>query len=377
MEKTARTASRALLAAAVALLALLVLSSSASAEQDELKGGSVTMQLQSSRGLKLKPSSLSLPITGGAVDPINGSGTVEVRGSFKAGRGKGRTKVTITGLTFGANGGRGKIAAKVGKGKVLRSFGALSGGSVTRDGFGARIDGVRATLTAKGAKRLAVRGGQPLGTVSATTIPETVQVVPGSGSIKLVTNPLISGSLASKLAAHCIDASPLGSPPGAAAVPPATFDVPTFTFTFPVAGGAVAPDFSDGRLISGGGQTITKNNTPIITPGACSTNPPPVGTSVLSTEFEAQFSINALAANTTLPTGPLGLAALGPIDFSTGSRSIDPATGKLSVDNATVTLDGLTAFVLNQVFPNESGNSANDFAPGDLVGTLSMTAKLR
>ena len=79
------------------------------------------MQLQNARGLKLKPRSLTLPITGGAIDPVDGSGTAQVTVAFKAKRGKGKTKVKITTLTLGANGGRGSIVAKVGKDFVITS----------------------------------------------------------------------------------------------------------------------------------------------------------------------------------------------------------------------------------------------------------------
>ena len=391
-DKRSRRATVAI--AASALVACLLLPGSASAGPDELEGGTVTLQLSGSSELKLRPRAVSLPITGGLVDPVDGSGSVEVAGGFRAKRGGRKAKVSVTGLTFGAGGGPGRLGARVGK-KKLGAFGALSGGTVTRAGFGASLTGITLKLTRKGAKTLnlalgtgrgkgrraasaRIRAGQPIGTVSATTIPNTVEVVPGSGTMELATS-LAPGSLGAKLAAHCIDAiTPILVPPGVAAVPPATFEFRTFTF--PVTGGFVAPDFSDGRLITGGGQTLTKNNGPL-TPGLggppCSTSEPPVGSQILSTEFEAQFAINALAANTTTPTGALGIAALGPIDFSTGTRSIDPATCDLSVDGATVVLDVLTAFVLNQVFPNQSGNPDNDFAGGDLVGTLATAAKLR
>src|SRR5215211_3326151 len=105
-----RAASAAVLATA---LVLLVGPGSALAGQDELKGGTVSFQLQSSRGLKLKPRALTLQITGGALDPIDGSGSVQVSGSFRAKRGKGKTKVKLTTLTLAPNGGRGTIIAKV------------------------------------------------------------------------------------------------------------------------------------------------------------------------------------------------------------------------------------------------------------------------
>src|SRR5215216_43491 len=114
-DKHTRAGRRGLIAVALALVALLTATSSAFAGQDDLKGGSVVIQLQGSRGLKLKPTGLNLTITGGAVDPVDGSGTVQVNGSFKAKKGKGKTKVTITTLNLGGNGGQGSVVAKVGK----------------------------------------------------------------------------------------------------------------------------------------------------------------------------------------------------------------------------------------------------------------------
>src|SRR3954469_19393507 len=144
---------RAATVAAVAVAGLLALSGTAMAGQDELKGGSVVLQLQNSRGLKLKPASLSLPITGGAVDPVDGSGTVQASGGFKAERGKGKAKVKVTTLTLGANGGLGSISARVGK-RNVGAFATLSGGTVARNGFGATISNIRATIAGKGALAL-------------------------------------------------------------------------------------------------------------------------------------------------------------------------------------------------------------------------------
>jgi hypothetical protein len=381
---------RGLTAAVVAVVALLVAAGTALAGQDQLKGGSVVIQLKGSGGLKLRPGTLKLPITGGAVDPVDGSGTVQVSGSFKAKRGKGKAKVTITALNLGANGGPGTISAKIGK-KRVAAFGKLAGGSVARDGWGAKISNITAKLAVKGAQALnrafspgkgakksaggGVKAGQSLGTVaSVTTDPRSVEVVPGSGTMTLATD----SGLVSKLLAHCIDGLPTASPPGVSPIAPATESL-TGAFTFPVSGGAVAPDFSAGTLITDGGQTIAKNNDLLVTTTnpSCSSAEPPVGTSLVSRNFQTQFDNNALATNTTLPTGFTLLATLGAIDFSAGSRSIDPNTKDLTVTGATVKLTDLTAATLNQIFPNQSGNASNDFAGGDSLGTLSMTAKLR
>jgi hypothetical protein len=388
-EKHTRAGRRGLIAAVLALAALLAASSSAFAGQDELKGGSVVIQLQGSRGLKLKPTSLNLTITGGAVDPVNGSGTVQVNGSFKAKKGKGKAKVKLTTFNLGANGGQGSIVAKVGK-DFVNGFGKLTGGTVTRSGWGAKIENISATLASKGAKALnkafagkkgkgakksaggGVKAGQPLGKiVSLTTDPLSVEVVPGTGTMELATN--LGGAFANKLPQHCI--SLLGVTP----IPPATMPVlPLGAFDFPVAGGSAAPDFSAGQLLTAGGQTLTKDNG-LGTPGACTSSDPPAGTHLLSTDFGVDFAQNVLTAVATLPSGTtLPRAPLATIDFSTGSRSVDPSTKTLTVTGATIKLASLAAPLLNQNFPTESGDAGDDFAAGDEIGTISITgAKLR
>ena len=391
-DKRTRATRRGLIAVAIAVVALLAASGPALGAQDELKGGSVVIQLHGSRGLKLKPSSLNLQVTGGAVDPIDGSGTVQVSGAIKARRGRGKAKVTILSLTFGANGGQGSIAAKVGK-KKIGAFGTLAGGTVARSGWGATISNVAATLAGKGARALnrafspkghkrakssarrALKAGQPLGTViSVTTDPKTVEVVPGSGTMTLATDP----GLITTLLAHCIDALPIASPAGVSPIAPATEGL-TGTFTFPVSGGFIAPDLSDGRLITVGGQAIAKNNTLLVTVPypSCATAQPPVGTSVTQTDFEIEFALNALSASAVLPTGPFGLAALGDLHLDEGTTSVDPETKQVTISGVPVTVSFLAAQVLNSVFPNQSGSASNDFFPGEALGTLGLTATLR
>jgi hypothetical protein len=380
-----RLGRRVAFAAAVVSVASLAIAGTAIAGQDPLKGGSVAIQLQGSKALKLSPASLSLPITGGAVDPIDGSGSVTTTGALKAKHGGRKVKVKIIGLTFGPNGAPGSIAAKIGKKKVAR-FGALAGGTTTRDGWGAKIENVTATLASKGAAALnrafnpkggkgaksaakgGVRAGAPLGSVTATTVPRTVEVLPG-GTTTLVTDM----SLVTKLQAHCVDALT----GGVTAIPPATLNLLTATFTFPNVGGTIAPDFSDGRLITAGGQLIKKKTTPLITPSACTSADPPEGTSVTQTDFETDFALNAFSAQAITPTGPLGLGAVGELHLDQGTVSIDPDTKDITVSDVPITLAFLAAQVLNTVFPNESGDPSNDFQQGDPVGTLSITAKAR
>ena len=386
-----RQGRRGLIAVGLAALACtLGLSGIATAGPDQLKGGSVVIQLQNARGLKLKPKSLNLPIASGSVDPISGAGTVQVNGAFRAKRGKGKAKVKITRLSLGANGGTGSIAAKVGKSNV-GAFATLSGGTVARNGFGATISNITAKIAGKGAQALnrafsptkgkgakksaggRVKAGQPLGTiVSITTDPLAVEVVPGTGTLTLHTD--LGGAFASKLPQHCIE--PLSG--GVAPIPPATQSVADFTF--PVSGGSAAPDFSAGEVVTAGGQTLAKNSTlpGILTPASCPSAEPPNGTSLVSTEIGVDFAHSLLNSTAALPTGVSLRAPLAGIDFSTGSRSFEPSTNTLSVTNATVGLSFPAALTLNEFFPTQSGNPGDDFVEGDGIGTIDLTGvKLR
>ena len=361
-----------------------------------MKDGSVVVQLQNSGGVKLKPRSLTLPISGGAVDPVDGSGTVQVNGAFTARRGKAKATVRITTLNLGANGGRGSVIAKVGK-EFVSNFATLAGGSVARSGWGATISNIRITMAGRGAKALTsalsptrqrgaktsggrkIKAGKPLGTiVSVTTDPRSVEVVPGTGELVLHTQAVPPGPFVDKLTQHCIDPLPSGTPAGVAPIAPATSSGLGGTdYHFPVTGGSAAPEFGAGEVITGGGQTLTKNSS-ILNPSGCS-NGPPVGTQLRSTDLSVAFDVNSLRSIPTLPSGTtLPRAPLAAIDFSTGTRSVDPATKTLNVVGATVSLADLAAGTLNDVFPNGSTDPSNDFAAGDLIGTIDLTGvKLR
>ncbi|HEX6668572.1 MAG TPA: hypothetical protein VF061_03375, partial [Gemmatimonadales bacterium] len=241
--KTRRTT----VGATLALLGLtggLVASSSALAAPDPLApSSSVVLQLKSSGGLKLKPKTLSVPVNKGELDPITGAGSIETKKAFTARRGGRKVKVKITGLIFGANGGPGRIDAKVNK-RRTKGFGKLSGGTLTRNGFGAKLDGVIAKLGKKGAKELrraltpggakkasaaagGIKGGKPLGTVAVNAVPKTVEVLPG-GTLVFDADT----EFGITLAAHCVN-STIGHP--VEAIPPgvqsgALNDI----FTFPV-----------------------------------------------------------------------------------------------------------------------------------------------
>ena len=367
--------------AAFALFAGLVAAGPALAGPDPLSSSSsVVLQLRNSHGLKWKPKNLTLPVKTGDLDPTTGAGTINTSKKVKAIRRGRKAKVTITALVFGANGGPGRMDAKVGKHKV-KSFGKLSGGTLTRDGFGAKLDGVVAKLGKKGAKALrqalsgggkgkasaaagGIKAGQPLGSASVTSVPKTVEVLPG-GTLTFTADT----AFGLKLFAHCVVAL---IPGGVEPIAPATEPV-TGEFVFPVTGGSIAPDFSSGRVTSAGGQKIAKNVDAMVGGINC-TIPPPLGTAVIQTEWESEFDVRALASNTVFPTGGVGIAALGFFDLAKATEtSADPNTKQVTVSKAPVNMDFFSAFVFNQVFPNASGVPNNDFKAGDLLGTMSLS----
>src|SRR4029453_7314812 len=135
-----------------------------------------------------------------------------------------------------------------------------------------------------------VKSGLTLGTVSATTIPKAIEVLPG-GTLTLHSDP----SLAAQLAFHCVNAAlPGGIEPIAPAIMSGT------DFIFPVSGGAMAPDFSYGKVISAGGQKVAKNDGNNVALQDCS-QPPAVGTTVTQSNFRIDFEVKALIVDAVLP----------------------------------------------------------------------------
>jgi hypothetical protein len=368
----------------LALLAGLLASSAALAAPDPLApSSSVVLQLKNFGGIKVKPKTLNLAITRGDLDPTTGAGTIETTGSFRAKRGRhggpgGKTKVKITALVLGANGGAGRIDAKVGKRKT-KGFGKLSGGTLTRQGFGAKLDGVSAKLGSKGAKALSralspasakkasaaaggIKAGKSLGSITVNAVPQTVSVLPG-GTLEFEA----ATSFGLKLFWHCVNFS---LPGGVEVIPPGTL-IPPGEFIFPVTGGSIAPDFSAGRVTSAGGQKLTKN---FLAPPGCATNPPAVGTFITLTEWEPQFEIKALAALTVVPAGSIGIGGQGTFDLNApgASTSVNPSTREVTITDAPVVMDPLAASVLNTVFPNGTPFPTFDFKGGDPLGHMSL-----
>lgn len=342
----------------------LVVSSVAMGAPDPLaQSSSVVLKTKSAGGLKLKPKKLSLPVNRGDLDPTTGAGTIETGKALKVRHRGEKTKVKIIRLIFGANGGSGRIDAKIGKHKV-KGFGKLKGGTLTRDGWGAKLDGVSARLGKKGARALGAKAGLRLGRVAVGSVPKEVEVLPG-GTLTFASDI----GFAVKLQNHCVNAFIATTPAAVEPIAPAT-EPSLGQFVFPVTGGSIAPDLSSGKVTSAGGQKITKNDNSTY-PGCASG--PPIGTAVTQNSWEAEFDLHALATDTVLPAGPIGFGALGPFDLGAATVSADPATRHITITSAPVTMDPLSAVTFNSVFPRGSSDPNQDFKAGDVLGTMSLS----
>jgi hypothetical protein len=255
---------------------------------------------------------------------------------------------------------------------------------------------VSAKLGSKGAKALSralspgsakkasaaaggIKAGKRLGSVAVSAVPKTVEVLPG-GTLEFEATP----SFGLKLFTHCVSAL---TPGGVEPIPPGTEDPLTREFTFPVTGGSIAPDFSAGRVLSAGGQKLTKNLDGVQGGGAIDcTGPPDPGTTMTLTEWEPQFEIKALAALTVVPAGSIGIGGQGTFDltapavpanppnppFPAATTSVDPNTKQVTITGAPVIMDPLAASVLNTVFPNATAAPSQDFMGGELLGHFSL-----
>jgi len=369
------------LAAALSAAALLITASAAFGAADPLKGGTTTLanlklpkkvKLAAKGGATKSGKTVTLPITGGSLDPTNGSGPVQNGGSIQLKKGKKKAKLTSIVTTFGSGGA---ISAKLnGKKKTLAK---ISGGAVGRAGFGGTVTDAVAKLTKKGAKALnkalgITRGGfkgGKLGALSTTTVPSTVTVKSATSSttedLTGIGPPPTFGCIglgncttfAGKLAEDGVTSTPSN---GATITPP-----PTVVITFtPQTGGSIAPDCTAGTLTGSQGAITLSRGPASITQA----NPnDDFGGKVVS------FEVSATGL------GSLPRSAATNLIVTPGTCLADPATKTITV-TATQTVIGLAASVVNQVLgldgsPCGPGGPPQDcpLAAGDVVGTSRYT----
>ena len=369
---------------ALAMSGTLVVTSAAFGAGDPVQSGKLKLKLSSgfknqlkSNHVGMKPKSFSL--TGGTLDPVTGTGTVNLKGklTFK----KGSKKVVYK-----------KLTAKIGsggyvKGKAGKVF-KLKGGTVTRNGFGANVTGVKLSFLKGAAKAINKKLGLhslhkgSAGTASANNVqPSTVTSV--SGSSVLAAN-LVTFA---KFGHHCVN--PL-APGGITPVAPATAPSAT-SFSFPVTGGSLSPLGTSGTAISTGGIQITQNvfvdtGTPGCDEFALSGTRRVTQTDLTldlnSKQIQAHIVIGG-TGNTALD-GDKGSAFIGTIDMTGATVTADPSTRKITITNAAAAFNATSALVLNGVFPCSAGDGfdattgctgPNAFVAGDPIGIVSFNGQ--
>jgi hypothetical protein len=293
-----------------------------------------------------------------------------------------------------------KLTAKIGsggyiKGKAGKVF-KLKGGTVTRNGFGANVTGVKLSFLKSAAKAINKKLGLhslhkgSAGTASANNVqPSTVTLV--SGSSELVAN-LVTFA---KFGHHCVSPVTTGTTGvlGIAPIAPAT-ETPTPSFVFPVVGGSVSPLGTGGTANASGGiqitQNILNNNAP--TAGSqCLNISGGTSSQVKQTDLVLDLNTKQIQAHIVISgtevaalDGDKGTAFIGTIDMTGGTVTADPSTRKVTISNAAAAFNATSALVLNGAFPCDANSGfdattgctgANAFVAGDPIGTVSLNGQ--
>lgn len=402
----ARGTMRSAVAVVAALAALLTFAPFASATSDPLASGTTSITLNKGFSKKLKKNGVkvlkvspatvknrkvTLPVSGGSLDPTTGAGTVEHSGAIKFKRGKRTAKVNTLVLESATSSLKAKVA---GKNMKLAS---VKGYTFSRNGFGTNVSISALKLTGKAAKQLnkklgftgkkknkngkkvavkpLFKGNQTLGGSTSETQPKTVAVLAGGN-----TNLTLSPAALQKLAR-------VGPPPGEAegpfavklsTAPPTTVVSagPPPTLGFPISGGTIAPDATSGIVQHNGGIKLTQNLEAV---GKGETT---LTMSNIWIDLGAKTAtVEVTIENPKTPEanlGNLGRSSIADIQLTGATITSNPLTHTVSVQNGTATLQAVTAETLNSVFitPIEKATTEpqEKFAAGDPLGSFSFTA---
>jgi hypothetical protein len=311
-----------------------------------LKEHGVTLQAKAPA--RLKAGALTLPVSGGEIDPTSGKGTIDQEGILLFKRGK--QSLPFKRLVLKVK--RTPLQGKVG-GSQLKIAKATKIAS-TRNGFGANFSAKGLELTAKIATRLnkklhlgkAFEEGQPFGSLVAKTKPETVTILP-SGRATLVPDPGFVAKL-NNLFVSLNPISPAELSPG-----------PVFSFPI-ILGGELAPDATLGTLRTGGSIEFLQQG----------------AGQIFQHEFWLDLGAKSTSAEVDIepaPTypGKLGRISVLGIDMAAAQVSSNPRPRTIGVSGAPLTLDAQTAATFDEVFAEKKGV----FKAGDPFGAFSFTAQ--
>jgi hypothetical protein len=338
-------------ALAAALFALLAFAPFASATPDPVGSGSATITLNKGftkylktfgikttkiAPAKLKGQKLTLPGTGGEVDPTTGAGTVTLGGGlkFKAGKKSATVKAIVLDTA------KASLTAKVSGKKV--KLATVKGYTYARAGFGVSMTVKKLKLTKAAAKQLNKKlgfakgkpkpflGNKLMGSAKAEEQPATVTVLPG-GNVSFNANQELLLKLKDVETTTNVIAP--------------TTEKGFGNYELPITGGTVGPTGAAGVVQTAGGllltQKLPKN---------------PEETEFFETEITLGNMYVDLAAKTitvevvaksnaseSLNLGNLGRSSIA--ELTIAGVSADPVTRTVSV-NASAVLQPISAEVL-------------------------------
>jgi hypothetical protein len=341
------------------IVCVFSLAPAAQAAYDPLGGGTTELTLDrafarllsengvalvAKQGARQKGRVFTLPVSGGQVDPTTGKGSVDNEGVlvFQGARGKVPLRELAVKTTHQP------LIAKVGGGQ-LKVASAAKTGSV-RTGFGSTFEARKLKLSAKVATRLNKKlrpeapfaAGQPLGALVAKTQPQLVTIL-DQGRATLLFDP----AFAAKLDSRFVSLNPIF---------PAEHVGPTFTFPI-IAGGAIAPDASQGTLRSGGEVELLQ-----LGAGQVFWREPWL-------DLEARTDTAEVDVEPT-PTFPGKLGRVGVFDLGAAVVSSDPKARTIAVSGMPLSLQSDAAARLNEAF----GQGQAVFVAGEAMGSVSFVA---
>jgi hypothetical protein len=345
-----------------AALTALLFAPTAQAASDPVGGGQATIRLSpaflallkrdaiklsATAPAKLKGNAITLPSSGGLIDPTTAKGKIDEEGSIVFAEGKRRLPLRDIRIQTKHT----PLIAKVG-GSQLK-VATTTKLSFARPGFESKLTAPKLLLTSKVITRLnkklqpktPFKEGQLLGSATSLTHPLTTTITEG-GRATLVFDP----SFIAKLTA--LEPKVSLNP-----VFPAEHEGATFTFPI-IANGAIAPDASQGTLRTGGEVELLQLS----------------GGQVLWHEPWLDLGAKTLSVEpNVLPSPPFGGKGLrSPIaSLGQGAASSDPAQRTISLQGAPLTLEAQAAKTLNEAL--DQGKEA--FRAGEALGTVSFTAQ--
>lgn len=366
------------IAALACAIALFVLAPQAQAARDPIASGAADLHMKKGALRKLanngivvsgvgvgsvEGKKIGVRVRDGMLDPTNAQGYLEAAGGFKLSRGE--RGVPVTALTL--NTVKGAVYAKVAKARMrLGTLGTPL--SAAREGFGANLKAVKLILTDKAARRISnrlgltgsrrINGGRVLSNAYATAQPETVTVL-AQGNATFT---------AGATALAKFEAKGVKVPDDISAIAPATKPTPT-TFQLPIAGGALAPDASAGKVTMTGGAQILKKAEPFS---------PTMRLLALEIDFSAKTASVALEILPTPPfPGAAGRTSIVDIVIGPGAVVTNPTTRTIAINGADARLQAPAASTFNDVFnqPPPTPPPSSNFVLGDSLGSLSMTVQ--